>query len=85
MTDKLWWNRICDWLKASKEHHLIIQKYGAPPKGVFQVEFQIFERNQREFFSEFGGYEQDIRSEVENRIHITGENIFAGMCNMVQR
>lgn len=82
MTDKLWWNRICDWLGASNDHHIIIQKYEMPEKGVFQSDYQLFERKQKENFLNYGKFEQQKWKGIEPRIHITGNNIFQDMSNI---
>lgn len=83
LTDKLWWTRICNWLRANRDRHLIIQRYNAPLKGVLQIDYQIFENEQRNKFLSFCELEHNKISELENRIHITGENIFEAISGIV--
>lgn len=79
VTDKLWWSRICRWLTEDRARHLIIHQYGAPPKGVFQFEYQQYVQNRQHDFMTLGELSQDKWAQVENRIHITGSNIFSGI------
>ncbi len=75
-TDKLWWDRICNWLRYNSERHLIIQQYKMPHKEVFQARYQTYERKQKRDFLQYGKPNPQNDVEVEKRIHITGENIF---------
>nr|WP_326214440.1 AbiH family protein [uncultured Oscillibacter sp.] len=81
-TDNLWWDRICAWLDSSNMHHLILQKHKPPRKGVISTEYQVFEREQRKEFTRHSTLNQAKKSSIENRIHITGENIFADISNI---
>lgn len=76
-TDKLWWQRICTWLSGSSERHLIVQKYGFPTKSVLPTYYQLAERKARREITNHSDFEQAKKNTIENRIHITGENIFA--------
>ncbi|MCD7750656.1 MAG: bacteriophage abortive infection AbiH family protein [Lachnospiraceae bacterium] len=75
-TDKLWWDRICTWLRHNSERHLIIQKYEMSPKEVFPVDYKINEQKQKRNILQYGKPNPQNDVEVEKRIHITGENIF---------
>lgn len=81
-TDNLWWDRICTWLAEDNTRHLILQKYEMPPKGVFPRRYQRFEREQRRQFMEHSQLAEEKKKLIENRIHITGENIFQSIHNI---
>lgn len=81
-TDKLWWDRICKWLNAGNDRHLIIQKYEAPTKGVFPIKYQRFERGCRKEFTQYSSLDEGKKGNIESRIHITSENIFEGIKNI---
>lgn len=83
ITDKLWWERVCKWLAASNDHHLIVQKYTMPAKGVFPVKYQISEREYRNQIAQYGNYDEKTRKAIESRIHITNDNVFEEMKNIV--
>ena len=75
-TDKLWWNRICKWLKGSSERHLIIQKFSMPDKGVLPSKYQLAERNARRDITRYCDLDEVAKRDVETRIHVTNHNIF---------
>ena len=50
-TDKLWWIRLCSWLIASTDRHLILHTYSMPEKSVVQIEYKIAERAARKNFT----------------------------------
>lgn len=81
-TDKLWWQRICRWLNVSSEHHLIIQQYSMPSKGVLPVRYQIAERERKNAMIVYGEFEESVQKRLEDQIHITDDNIFAEIKNM---
>ena len=81
-TDNLWWNRISVWLAANTAHHLILQKYEMPKKGTFPIQYQLYEREQRRQFLNHSQLDEEKRRGIENRIHITGENIFKDIHNI---
>ena len=81
-TDNLWWDRICTWLVADNTHHLILQKHKTPLKGAFPLRYQRFEREQRRQFLEHSQLAEEKKRLIENRIHITGENIFKSIHNI---
>ncbi len=83
-TDKLWWERICKWLRGSDERHLIIHKYDAPEKDVIPLEYQLFERRSRIDITQYCKYAPDIKSSIEQRIHIIKENIFEDISNLAK-
>ena len=44
-TDKIWWERVCDWLMQSDKHILIIFKYGMPNESALPTEYLIAVEN----------------------------------------
>lgn len=83
-TDKLWWNRICEWLAGDNTRHLILQKYMMPQKGVFPRLYQQFEREQRRQFMAHSQLSEEKKKNLENRIHVTGENIIECIHNIAE-
>ena len=83
-TDKLWWDRICTWLSASSERHLIVQKYDMPVKTVIQLPYQLAERRARRDIIKHSSLEENKKKSIESRIHITGENIFDNIKNIAK-
>lgn len=82
-TDKLWWDRICTWLSATSERHLILHKYSMPEKTVVHIEYKIAERAARKDFTRHSSRLNDAQKEaIEGRIHITSENIFSEINNI---
>ena len=76
-TDKLWWDRICTWLNGSVDRHLIVHKYSMPAKSVVPVKYQIAERKAKHEITKHSALGNSTRANIENRIHITGENLFS--------
>jgi len=83
-TDKLWWDRICKWLNAGNDRHLIVQKYGTPSKGVFPIKYQRFERRCRKEVTQYCTLDEIKKNNIERRIHITSENIFEDIKNIAE-
>ncbi len=75
-TDKLWWGRVCEWLAGYKDRHLIIQKHKMPEKGVLPTKYQIEERKAKRSITRYCDFDEGKKRDIENRIHITGYNIF---------
>lgn len=84
-TDKLWWDRICTWINNSNERHLIIQKYGFPPKSVFPAQYQIAGRRTKKEVTAYSDFDEKKKSIIESRIHITNENIFSEISDLVKK
>lgn len=83
-TDKLWWNRICEWLIKNGDRHLIVQKYSMPIKSVIPVRYQLAERQARREVTKHSSLESEKKAYMESRIHITGENIFSDISNIAK-
>ena len=82
ITDKLWWERICAWLSESENHHMILHQYKMP--GVTALPFSRlnFERKVRRDFMALGKLPKEKYQSVEERIHVTGYNIFEPIKNI---
>lgn len=75
-TDKLWWNRICNWMNGSTDRHVILRKYDLPAKGVLPVQYQLAERNARREITHYCNLDENAKRSIEGRIHVTNHNIF---------
>ena len=84
-TDKHWWNRISSWLDINKKNHLIIQKYNMPEKTAFPQKYQLAERQEKNKFLGYSDLSDERKAALKNRIHVTGDNIFSDMKNMVNK
>ncbi len=82
ITDKLWWERICEWLVASENRHLILHQYEMPDASVLPVQRLQFERKVRRDFLKLGNLPDVKWKSVEDRIHVTSDNIFASIKNI---
>lgn len=76
ITDTLWWERICEWLTKSETRHLILHQYEMPSADVVPYKQHQFERQTRRNFCKLGNLPHEKWTSVENRIHITSNNIF---------
>lgn len=76
ITDTLWWERICEWLTKSETRHLILHQYEMPSADVVPYKQYQFERQTRRNFCKLGNLPHEKWTSVENRIHITSNNIF---------
>lgn len=83
-TDKLWWDRICQWLSASKERHLIVHQHGMPPKSVTQMRYQLAERKAKRAITNHSSLEDTKKQNIESQIHITGDNLFAPIAGIAK-
>ena len=81
-TDNVWWERIVNWLKQSSYNHVIIHCFDSPDSNsVYNMRYQIYERDFRRNFLTHGEGEKQL----ENRIHVTKQNIFEGIVNIVDK
>lgn len=79
ITDKLWWERIGKLMKENKKLHLFIHKYNAPQDGLIRRRTISYEKKERRDFIAYSGYEEEIKEDIEQRIHIDKSNIFDGL------
>ena len=84
-TDKLWWDRLCSWLAANTERHLILHTHSMPEKSVVQIEYKVAERTARRNFTKNSSLNANRKIDIESRIHITNENIFGGMAQLADK
>lgn len=77
ITDKLWWQRVCSWLVEDQSHHVILYQYEMPNESVLPYEKFHFERSARRRLWDLSGLAEENWSSVQNRIHVTGYNIFS--------
>lgn len=75
-TDKLWWERICQWLSERSDRHLIVHNYKMPEKGVLPVDYQIAEQEYKTYITTKSDLSIEHQKTIQNRIHITNHNIF---------
>lgn len=78
-TDKLWWERICDWLSADTNRCLIVHKFSMPIKGVFPIDYQIAEEEYKDKIINKSTLDEKTKKAIRQRIHITNFNLFAGI------
>lgn len=81
-TDALWWNRICNWLRASDARQLIIQNFSMPHKGVYPLWYQLADQRKKKEIFTFSNFDNDTIISLMKRIHITGDNIFSDLNNI---
>lgn len=81
-TDSLWWERICEWLAADPNHHLIMYKHSLPHPGLLGKDHLIGERKARKEIMDYSACTNDQLKSISPRIHVTGENLF-GKLNSV--
>lgn len=81
-TDKLWWDRICDWLVRNKDNHVIIYKHNMPAKTVLPIYYQLHERKEKRKLLLYSKYTDEVNEELLNRIHITTKDIFEPIKNI---
>lgn len=83
-TDTLWWNRICKWLSANGDRHLIIQNYAMLNRGVYPIKYQLAEKQKKKELLSFSNFDDNTKNALMQRIHITGENIFSDISNVAK-
>lgn len=81
-TDKLWWDRICEWMSRDSRRHVIIQKYSMPSRSVIPVHYQVAERKARREITKHSNLEEDKKNLIEKRIHISNGNMFEAIKNI---
>ena len=79
ITDTLWWERICRWLSDKSSRHLIVYRHSMPAMGLLAVEYKIEERKAKQEITSFAKLQDEQKWNIEERIHITGENMFAAL------
>ena len=81
-TDKIWWERVCDWLMQSDKHILIIFKYGMPNESALPTEYLIAVENVKNDILKYSTFSTQDKKNAANRIFVSGENIFREIKDM---
>lgn len=76
-TDKMWWDRVCNWLSSSTDRHLIVHKFKMPPKGLLQIEYKIDEEKYKDLILSKSKLNDKNKEVVKKQIHVTDYNIFS--------
>ena len=84
-TDKFWWEKICGLLKDRKALRVIIHSFGAPTGDLLSAERKRHEDAQRNKLFDLGNVNEDQRSAVQSRVHVTGANIFSELSNITNQ
>lgn len=79
ITDALWWERICRWLSGKSSRHLIVYRHSMPAMGLLAVDYKIEERKAKQEITSFAKLQDGQKWDIEERIHITAENMFAAL------
>lgn len=83
ITDKLWWERICDLMNKKKSLHLILHKFEAPEDGLIRRKFRLYVKDKQQEFVSYCNLNEDVKTELKERIHIASTNIFEGLHDLV--
>jgi len=76
ITDKLWWERICQLMKEKNNLHLIIHVFDAPKPRLSMRPVITFEKQKRKEFTSFVDLDEKEIENITKRIHIDSSNIF---------
>lgn len=77
ITDKMWWERICELMKQNKRLHIILHAYDAPQNQLIARRLVTFEKQRRAEFLQFADCNEEELEDLSNRIHIDSSNLFA--------
>lgn len=82
ITDKMWWNILCQWLAKDKDNILIIFEYSDDYSNIHPVEKITFTENLKEEFLSLGDFIQEKdRKPLKNQIIVhVKQNIFEKKC-----
>ncbi len=84
-TDKAWWQRIYKLLTEKQDLHLIIQTIDMPNDNLLLRKKVTFVKSLKRKFTNYSVSENEtVDPQILNRIHVTGENIFAGIKNVAK-
>ena len=75
-TDKYWWESICKLLQARSSLRVIIHSFGTPEGELLNFEKRRHEDARRNKLFDLGNVEEEIRAKIQNRVHVTGANLF---------
>ena len=80
-TDKIWWQRIIERMKAQPNMHVFIYCFDAPKDTLIRLKRWMYDDDKRKQFLDFV---DDDTSALEQRIHIMDNNIFEAFVNLVK-
>ncbi len=84
-TDKAWWQRIYELLTVKQDLHVIIHTIDMPQDNLLLRKKVTFIKSLKRKFVNYSLNENEaVDPQILNRIHITGENIFAGIKNVAK-
>ncbi len=83
-TDKIWWQRLSEWLNGSRDNHLIIYNRHIPEEDLIPLEMQKYIRTEKNKFLDNSQDSEYIRALLSNKVHITNHNIFGGIRNLTK-
>ena len=84
ITDKLWWERVCNWLAGSTERHIIFHCFDLPAEGVIDTDRKIAERKARRKITDYSQLDDQKKRAIESRIHVTDANLFQGLTDIAK-
>ena len=71
-------------MSKKKNLHLIIHAFDAPEDSLIRRSFVTFvKKRKKEFTKYFQSEENDLKADIEKRIHIDATNIFDGLKDLV--
>lgn len=76
VTDKLWWERICELMNKNKKLQLFIYKHNAPEDGLIRRKTISYFNKERKAFTSYSSLDDDTKRDIEQRIHIDKSNVF---------
>lgn len=80
-TDKIWWQRIIETMKAQPNMHVFIYCFDAPKDTLIHQKRWFFDEEEKKKFLSFADGDN---SALEPRIHIMDNNIFEAFANLVK-
>lgn len=83
-TDRLWWSRIISWLTGNPRNQLIIHVHDLHVKKQNLAKYKIAQNKEKSDFLNHGNLEREKRHCLEKQIHITDENIFEGIRDIIK-
>lgn len=80
-TDKIWWQRIVETMKAQPNMHVFIYCFDAPKDTLIRQKRWFFDEEEKQKFLNFADGDNSV---LEPRIHIIDNNIFGTLANLVK-
>lgn len=83
-TDALWWDRIIQLMAKRPNMRIIIHSYATLKDSVLSRIYRRYEREKKEEFLSYSKLAADKYDNIFSRIHITRENIFEDIQDLVE-